>query len=177
MEVSRDTMASDDRSEPAKPTDDKPEKDVLITPEGEELDLSIVGTMKIDPGEHSPVSNPSRISSLKYAIAGLLYVLAREQSIKLAMVVSAITLVVGLWLDIGTFSWALLVLALGSVWVTECLNTAIEASINLGSTDPHPMAKIGKDVASAAALVASIMFLLVVALILLPRLIDRLSGS
>jgi diacylglycerol kinase len=82
-----------------------------------------------------------------------------------------------LWLQVGVFSWALLVLALGSVWVTECLNTAIEASINLGTSDPHPMAKIGKDVASAAALVASIMFVLIVILILLPRIIDRLSGT
>lgn len=170
-------MSSEERPDPSKPIDVEPEKNVLVTPEGEELDLSIVGTMKIDPGEHSPVSNPSRIASLKYAVAGLLYVLAREQSIRLAMIVSGITLVVGLWLEVGTFSWALLVLALGSVWVTECLNTAIEASINLGTSDPHPMAKIGKDVASAAALVASIMFILIVILILVPRFIDRLSGT
>jgi diacylglycerol kinase len=93
------------------------------------------------------------------------------------MVVSGITVIVGLWLQIGTFSWALLVVALGAVWVTECLNTAIEASIDLGTSDPHPMAKVGKDVASAAALVSSLVFVMVVALILLPRLIEKLSSS
>jgi diacylglycerol kinase len=170
-------MSSEESPNLTKPVDVEPEKDVLMTPEGEEIDLSIVGTMKIDPGKHSPVSNPSRLASLKYGIAGLLYVLVREQSIKFAMIASGITLVVGLWLQISVISWALLMLALGGVWVTECINTAIEASINLGTSDPHPMAKVGKDVASAAALVSSLVFIVVVALILLPRLIEKLSGS
>jgi diacylglycerol kinase len=170
-------MSSEERPDQTESVDVGPEKDVLVTPEGEEIDLSIVGTMKIDPGKHSPVSNPSRLASLKYAIAGLLYVLVREQSIKFAMFVSGLTLVVGLWLQIGIISWALLVLALGSVWVTECINTAIEASIDLGTTDPHPMAKVGKDVASAAALVSSLVFIVIVVLILFPRLIDKLSGT
>ena len=170
-------MSKGNKTTASKPEDTEPEKDVLITPEGEELDLSIVGTMKIDPGEHSPVHNKSRLKSLKYAIAGLLYVLVREQSIKLAMIVSGITLVVGLWLQISALSWALLVLALGAVWVTECLNTAIEASIDLVTSDPHPMAKVGKDVASAAALVSSFVFVVIVVLILLPRFIDKISGN
>lgn len=170
-------MVGEQKTKPTQPVKDEPEKDVLVTPDGEEIDLSVVGTMKIDPEKHGLGGNPSRIASLKYAIAGLLYVLVREQSIQLAMIVSGITLIVGLWLDIGIFSWALLTLALGGVWVTECINTAIEASIDLGTSEPHPMAKVGKDVASAAALVSSLVFLIIVALILLPRLIDRFSGS
>ena len=170
-------MSGDKTLDPEQPVKSEPEKDVLVTPDGEEIDLSIVGTMKIEPDKHGQGGNPSRLASLKYAIAGLLYVLVREQSIKLAMIVSGITLVVGLWLDIGIFSWALLALALGGVWVTECINTAIEAAIDLGTSDPHPMAKVGKDVASAAALVSSLVFLIIVALILLPRLTERLSGS
>lgn len=169
-------MSSEYHEDPSKPGDVSEKKDVLITPEGEELDLSVVGTMKIDPGKHSPVTNPNRLKSLKYAIAGLLYVLRREQSIQFASIVTVIAVVVGLWLQIPVFYWAFLTLALGAIWITECLNTAIEAAINLGTTDPHPMAKIGKDVASAAALVSTIVFLIICFLILVPRLIDRLNG-
>lgn len=148
-------------------------KDVLVTPEGEELDLSITGTMKLNPeGENK---NANRLASVKFAIAGLLYVLTHEQSIKLATIVTAVAVVIGLWLNVGPFSWALLVLALGSVWITECLNTAIEAAIDLGAPDPHPLAKIGKDVASTAALVASMVFVIIVALIILPSLLQRLT--
>jgi diacylglycerol kinase len=119
-------------------------KDVLITPDGQALELGITGTMKLDPPGRT--SNPHRLASVKYALAGLLYVLTHEQSIKLATL------------------------------VTECVNTAIEAAIDLGTSAPHPLAKIGKDVASTAALVSAIVFGVIVILILVPRLIDRLAG-
>ena len=158
---------------PTPPPDDE-RKDVLITPEGEELDQSILGTMKLNPeGENK---NPDRIASVKYALAGLLYVLTHEQSIKLATITTVIVVIIGLWLNIGVFSWALLTFALGSVWITECLNTAIEAAIDLDSPDPSALAKIGKDVASTAALVSSIVFVIIVVLILLPTLVQKLTG-
>lgn len=155
--------------------DQNEERDVLVTPEGEELDLSVGGTMKLDASEFSPVTNKNRFSSLKYGLAGLLYILRREQSIQLATGITVIVIAVGIWLNIGPLSWALLTLSLGAVWITECLNTAIEATINLESPEPHPMAKIGKDVAATASLIASGVFVIIVILILLPRLFDRLA--
>ncbi len=149
-------------------------KDVLVTPDGQEIELGITGTMKLDPPGRK--SNPNRLASVKYAVAGLLYVLKHEQSIKLATFVTLIEIIVGVWLQISVLSWALLTFAIGGVWVTECLNTAIEAAIDLGTSDPHPLAKIGKDVASTAALVSSIVFVVIVVLILLPRLLDRVAG-
>lgn len=156
------------------PRSEEEKKDVLITPEGEEIDLGIMGTMKLNPeGEKK---NPNRIASVKYAVAGLLYVLTHEQSIKFATIVTVIVVVIGLWLGVGVFSWAMLTIALGAVWVTECLNTAIEAAIDIGAPDPHPLAKIGKDVASTAALVSSIVFIIIVALILVPAIVNRVAG-
>ena len=136
--------------------------------------MGIMGTMKLDPPGRSP--NPNRLTSIKYALAGLLYVLTHEQSIQLATLVTLIILVLGVWLDISVWSWALLTLALGGVWVTECINTAIEAAIDIGTSEPHPLAKIGKDVASTAALVSAIVFVVIVILILAPLLIDRITG-
>lgn len=145
------------------------DKEVLITPEGQVLDLSVTGTMKIDSGKHSPITNQNRLKSLKFAVAGLLYVLVKEQSIKFASGLTVVVVGVGLWLGMTETHWALLTLALGNIWVTECLNTAIEASINLGTSEPHPMAKVGKDVASAAALISSLVFVVIVLLIVGPR--------
>jgi diacylglycerol kinase len=158
----------------AEPQTGEEKKDVLVTPEGEVLELGITGTMKLNPeGEKK---NANRIASVKFAIAGLLYVLTHEQSIKLATIVTVIVVAIGLWLRISVLSWALLTLALGAVWITECLNTAIEAAIDLTAPEPEALAKIGKDVASTAALVSSIVFVVIVILILLPPLLNRLSG-
>jgi undecaprenol kinase len=167
-------MSDQEKATESEAKNEEKREDVLVTPEGEVIELGITGTMKLNPeGENK---NPSRIASVKYAIAGLLYVLTHEQSIKLATIVTVIVVVIGLWLNVGVFSWALLTIALGGVWITECLNTAIEAAIDLGTSDPHPLAKIGKDVASTAALVSSIVFVIVVVLILLPNLLQKLSG-
>jgi undecaprenol kinase len=167
--------ATVEQNEPSAETHGKGDnKDVLITPDGQEIDLGITGTMKLDPPGRP--SNPHRLASVKYALAGLLYVLTHEQSIQWATMVTVIVLVLGVWLHISVLSWALLTLALGGVWVTECVNTAIEAAIDLGTSDPHPLAKIGKDVASTAALVSTIVFVVIVILILLPRVIDLITG-
>jgi diacylglycerol kinase len=149
-------------------------QDVLITPDGHEIELGITGTMKLDPLRRT--ANPHRLASIKYALAGLLYVLTHEQSIQLATLVTLLVLVFGVWLHLSVLSWALLTLALGGVWVTEGVNTAIEAAIDLGTSAPHPLAKIGKDVASTAALVSAIVFVVIVLLILVPRVLERLAG-
>jgi hypothetical protein len=88
-------------------------KDVLITPDGQEIDLGITGTMHLDPPGRP--SNPNRLASVKYALAGLLYVLRHEQSIQWATLVTLIVLGLGVWLHLSVLSWALLTLALGGV--------------------------------------------------------------
>jgi diacylglycerol kinase len=157
--------------------DDGGDEDVLVTPQGEKLDMSITGTMNLDAGASSPKTNPDRLQSMKFAVAGLLYVLKREQSIQIVSIISIVVVVLGLWVGLNTVTWALLLLALGAVWVTECLNTAIEAAINLATDEVHPLAKIGKDVASAAALLSTIVFVLIALLVLVPPVLRALSGD
>jgi diacylglycerol kinase len=156
--------------------DAEEKKNVLVTPEGEEIELTLLGTAKLDPDASSTTKNKNRLASVKYAIAGLIYLLKREQSIQLATLVSAIVVLFSAWLQIDKYEWMFMLLALGGIWVTECVNTAIEASINLGTSDPNVYAKIGKDVASTATFISSIVFFIIVATIVLSHLPDRLVG-
>jgi undecaprenol kinase len=163
-------MAAEDHSRTPPPSEEEEKKDVLITPDGEEIELGILGTAKLNPDSGNVSKNKNRLNSLKYAIAGLIYLLKREQAIQLATLVTVVIVLLGATLQIERIEWMILLLALGSVWVTECVNTAIEASINLGTTDPHPMAKIGKDVASTATFLSSVIFLLIAATIVISHL-------
>ncbi len=169
-------LQSGEIPQPPEPAPDAEKKNVLVTPSGEEIDMSILGTMKIDPKGGGTSKNANRLASFKYGVAGLLYLLKREQSIQLATAVTVITIVVGFWLNIPSFYWAMITLGLGAVWITEALNTAIEATIDLSTDEIHPMAKIGKDVASTASLLAVIVFLTVVFFTLVPRILDQLNG-
>jgi len=149
----------------------QPEKDVLVTPEGEVLDMGIAGTAQIDLEKHGGrPKNKNRLKSVKYAIAGLLFLLRREQSIQFATVVTIIVLILSIWLEITRIEWMILILALGSIWITESINTAIEASINMVTADPNAMAKIGKDVASTATFLSSVVFVVIVAIIVIGHL-------
>lgn len=163
-------------NKPGKPKDVGAEKE-LVTPDGEVIDNSLTGTMDIDPEAYQQYINTNRLSSVKFALAGLLYLLRREQSIQILGVLSVIVIVVGFWLGITRSEWVELVIALGIVWVTECLNTAVEAVVNIAAPDPHPMAKVSKDVASTATFLSVLVFVIIIGLVLGEPLIVRLTGT
>lgn len=137
----------------------------------------LTGTMKIDPDEFSPVTSTSRKASLGYAIAGWLYMLRRQKNTRIQAVASIGAIALSLWLQIDLLSWAVIVLAITIVWMAEFVNAAVEAAVNLATGDMHPMAKVGKDVASAAVLLGVVASVLIGLLVLGPPLLSRLGIS
>jgi diacylglycerol kinase (ATP) len=76
----------------------------------------------------------------------------------------------GFYFNINRTEWALVALAVGTVWSAELANTAIEALTDLVSPEYHPLAGKAKDVAAGAVLLAAFAALVVGALIFAPRL-------
>jgi diacylglycerol kinase len=136
---------------------------------------ALTGTAHINPDDYSPVTSPSRLKSLSYALAGWLYMLRWQKNTRLQAVASILIIAIAFWLQIDRVSWAILILTITIVWMAEFLNAAVEAVINLASPELHPMAKVGKDVASAAVLLGVIASILVGVLLLGPPLVDKLG--
>lgn len=136
---------------------------------------ALTGTSKIDPDEYSPITSQNRLVSLGYALAGWLYMLRRQKNTRIQAVASILVFAVAFWLQIDTTGWALLILTVTMVWMAEFLNAAVEAAINLASEDIHPMAKVGKDVASAAVLLGAVASVLIGLLVLGPPLLEKLG--
>ena len=136
---------------------------------------ALTSTMKINPDAYSHLTSPDRANSLGYAIAGWLYMLRRQKNTRIQAVASILTMLLGLWLQIDTLRWAILVLTITIVWMAEFLNAAVEAVVNLASPKFHPMAKVGKDVASAAVLLGVVASVIVGVLILGPPLFAKLG--
>jgi diacylglycerol kinase len=90
-------------------------------------------------------------------------------------VISTAVFVLGLWLGLDRVEWAIVLLTIALVWMAEFVNTALEAVVDLASPDLHPLAKVGKDVAAAAVLVAAATAVIVGGLILGPPLWDQVS--
>lgn len=137
---------------------------------------ALTSTARIDPDEYSPITSRNRVVSLGYALAGWLYMLRWQKNTRLQSVASVLTLIGALWLQVSFLELAVLILTITMVWMAEFINAAVEASINLATSDIHPMAKVAKDVASAAVLLGVVASVLVGLLILGPPLVQKVFG-
>ena len=122
----------------------------------------------------SPRRSTSRWDSFRHAFAGCWHLLRTQQNAWIHACATVAVTALGLWLGLGRLEWAVIVLAVGLVWMAEFVNTALEAVVDLASPDLHPLAKIGKDVAAAAVLVGAITAVVVGLLVLGPALWLRL---
>jgi len=75
---------------------------------------------------------------------------------KLHIIAMVVALSVAWWLEISRDEWMLLLLTIALVLIAEMFNTAIEAVVDLVSPVYHPLAKIAKDVAAGAVLLATL---------------------
>lgn len=118
----------------------------------------------------------SRLHSFRYAFAGLGYLLRTQKNTWVHSVATICVVAMAAWLRLGRLEWAVLILAIGAVWLSEALNTAIESVVDLASPDLHPLAKAGKDAGAAAVLIAAIASVVIGLLVLGPPLWLRLTG-
>ena len=97
----------------------------------------------------------SRARSFYYAFNGLWFVIRTQKNAWLHAMATVCVFLLAFWLRLGLQDWAILGLAIASVWMAEFLNTALEAVVDLASPQNHPLAKVGKDVGAAAVLIAA----------------------
>lgn len=117
-------------------------------------------------------------ASLRYATQGLVYALASQRNFRLQVVLGILALILGLWLGLDLLELGVLVLTVAAVLVLELLNTATEAAVDLAiGRQFHPLARIAKDCAAAAVLVAAMASILIALLLLSPPLWQRIAGG
>jgi diacylglycerol kinase len=105
------------------------------------------------------------------AFRGLYVVLKTTNHIFIHIIFTLIALGLGLYFKISGTEWIFVVFAIGFVFVTEALNTAIEIDIDLTSPEYHPFARDTKDVAAGAVLLSAVVALIVGLIIFLPKIL------
>lgn len=83
---------------------------------------------------------------------------------------AAVVVLMGLFFGLDRMQFIALSLAVVLVLVTEVMNTAVEAVVDLVSDEYHPLAKVAKDTAAGAVFVASVGAVVIGFLILYPYL-------
>ena len=96
------------------------------------------------------------VQSLNCAIEGILWAVKSERHLRYHFVAAIAVLLLALFFRVTALEFFLLVLAAVLVIFAELMNTAIEALVDLATSEYHELAKRAKDVAAGAVLVTSV---------------------
>ncbi len=110
------------------------------------------------------------IDKVNLAIEGIIYSVRTQRHMRYHLAAALAALLLSLLVNISRVEFIMLSMAIILVLVTEMLNTALEATIDMISKEFHPRAKIAKDIAAGVVLVASTGALILAYLILYPAL-------
>lgn len=112
----------------------------------------------------------SLIGSFNYAVTGIITALQSEKHMRVHYLIALLVIVASLFFDFSKTEFLILLFAISLVIVAEMINTAIEKIIDMITLDYHPLARVVKDVAAGAVLIASMNALMVGYLLFFDRL-------
>lgn len=127
------------------------------------------------PGGNYRAALAARLTSFRYAFAGIRYVLG-EPNFRVQLSIFAIALILAAVVRVHPGEWLAIVLVGLAVLLMEMLNTVIEALVDLAAPEYHPLAKTAKDVAAGAVLLSAFASVIVAVYIFIPRLVTAVHG-
>jgi diacylglycerol kinase (ATP) len=113
------------------------------------------------PGERprssppAPGRAPTVLDSFNYAFEGIIHVLRTQRNLRIHFLVAIGVIAAAAALGVGRFELIALLLAVAFVLVAEMVNSAIEGTIDVSTTSFDPNAKLAKDIAAGAVLIAT----------------------
>ena len=121
---------------------------------------------------HTPQRN-TLLGSFNHAFQGLVHSVRHQRNMRVHIAVALIVLIGSLFADLSRLELVAVAISIAFVLMAELLNTAVEAVVDIITDEFDPRARVAKDVAAGAVLVASINALLVAYLVFF----DKLSGT
>jgi diacylglycerol kinase (ATP) len=98
----------------------------------------------------------SLIDSFNFAFHGILHTVRTQRNMRIHLLAAVAVLVAAVGLGVTKDEMIALILAIAFVLIAEMVNSAIEAAIDVATTSFDPLAKLAKDIAAGAVLIATI---------------------
>jgi diacylglycerol kinase (ATP) len=118
---------------------------------------------------------PSIFDSFNFAFEGVIHVLRTQRNMRIHFTVAAAVLLAAIATGVDRLELIALLLSISFVLITEMVNTAIEASIDVATTAFDPLAKLAKDIAAGAVLISTVNAVAVGYLVFSDQLANRSS--
>lgn len=108
------------------------------------------------------------IKSFQHAFCGILTSFVIGRNIKVHYIAALAAILGGLYFGISKVEFLIILLISAQVICLEMVNTAVERTVDLVTSEYHIYAKIAKDIAAGAVLVAAIFATIIGGIIFLP---------
>jgi diacylglycerol kinase (ATP) len=118
---------------------------------------------------------PTVFDSFNYAFEGIIHTLRTQRNMRIHFAVAVVVIITALIVNVTKLELIALLISITFVLIAEMLNTGVEAAIDIATTSFDPMAKIAKDIAAGAVLIASANALIVGYFVFSGKLADRSS--
>jgi diacylglycerol kinase (ATP) len=118
---------------------------------------------------------PTLFESFNYAFEGIIHVLRTQRNMRIHFTIAAAVLLLALAMGVARLELIALMLSIAFVLIAEMINSAIEGAIDVATTSFDPMAKLAKDMAAGAVLVATVNAVAVGYLVFSGQVADRSS--
>lgn len=99
--------------------------------------------------------NKTRISSFICALKGIRGLAGTEINFKIELFFGGAALVLGMVCQLTRLEWAAVILCCMAVLALEAINTAVEKTVDLVTEEYKELARIAKDTAAGAVLIAA----------------------
>lgn len=117
----------------------------------------------------------SLAESFRHAFSGIAQTGSGGRNFIIQLCCAVFAVALGFICQLGGAEWAAIIICIALVLGGECLNTAVEAAVDLMTDDYHPLAKRAKDCAAGGVLVFSLGSLVVGCVIFIPHLMALLG--
>ena len=111
------------------------------------------------------------LNKCKYSYQGLAYCFQNESSFLIEAICACLVIIMGIIFDITFLEWVIAFGSLCLITITELINTAIEATVDMVTEEYNEYAKIAKDCGSAATGIMTLLAILVNLIIFVPYFI------
>ena len=118
---------------------------------------------------------PTILDSFNFAFEGIIHVLRTQRNLRIHFAIAFAVLILALIVNVTKMELIALLISVTFVLIAEMLNTAVEAAIDIATTSFDPMAKLAKDIAAGAVLIAAINALAVGYIVFSGKVADRSS--
>jgi len=92
--------------------------------------------------------------SFLYAISGILYSVRTQRNMRIHFLAAVLVTAAGKFIGLNSMEFVAVIFATSLVIITEMVNTALETVVDMITEKYHPLARIAKNVAAGAVLMA-----------------------